>query len=44
VIQQVESSVRLDPDYVQSTVTFSDTLFLRFMNLIRAQARKRKDK
>lgn len=44
VIQAVTSVVKLAPDYIQSTVSYSDTMYLRFMDLLRAQARKRKDK
>lgn len=43
-IQDVATTFHFAPDYIRRTVSFTDTLILRFNDLLRAAARKRKDK
>jgi hypothetical protein len=42
VIQNVSTTITLAPDRVESSVQFSDTLYLKFIDILRTQARKRK--
>lgn len=42
-IQDVHTVMHVAPDYIQRAVTFTDTLLMRFTDLLRAAARSRKD-
>lgn len=44
VVQSVSTRLTMAPDAIARSVSFSDTQELRFIDLIRSQARKRKDR
>jgi hypothetical protein len=43
-IQHVRTVFTMAPDFIERHVSFSDTMILTFLDLLRAQARKRKDR